>query len=116
MTDKEPTPTPASDGLAFDDPAAWGYCPRCAFQVAAFEGQLKLHSHSAGDYTSRVCPGSGEPSGVQPGPDVKPDEVKQPVPSRATFADLAQTVAAAATVISRAARAAEEESDDDDED
>ncbi|GGR51461.1 hypothetical protein [Streptomyces roseolus] len=60
--------------VAFDDPAAWGYCPYCAFEVALDPdaGQMLAHERMDMGFIKRRCYGSLMPPAAQPGPEAEP--------------------------------------------
>lgn len=70
MTDAElvarmdrPTGRVADDGMAFNDPAAWGYCDICAFLVAAKDGVRLEHRYDrTHPHDTELCTGGGRPS------------------------------------------------------
>lgn len=52
---------PVSGGLAFNDPARWGYCDVCAFDVAVADGLRVEHRYTKVGNNDSGCPGSGRP-------------------------------------------------------
>lgn len=58
---------PPLDDLDFNDPSGWGFCDRCAFEVAVHSGLLVEHRyHRIGSDDAR-CTGSGKkPFGPTP--------------------------------------------------
>lgn len=57
----------ANDGAAFNDPAAWGFCPWCAFDVAVFEERNIEHRRTRNGHDDQRCTGSGRDT-VRPTP------------------------------------------------
>lgn len=49
-----------SDGMAFNDPDAWGYCEYCAFLVAVVKGKLIVHPEYRNSPNDGNCRGGGQ--------------------------------------------------------
>ncbi|MFE6222947.1 hypothetical protein [Streptomyces sp. NPDC057854] len=60
--------------VAFDDPAAWGYCQYCAFNVALDldTGRMLAHERMDLGFINRRCYGSLMQPSAQPGPEAEP--------------------------------------------
>lgn len=60
-------PRPPVDDLEYNDPAGWGFCEYCAFDVAIFDGRRVEHRRHRNGHDDAKCGGSGgEP--VRPTP------------------------------------------------
>lgn len=66
---EEGDPRPPRDDMAFDDPAAWGFCEQCAFDVAVTKGDgVRIeHRYKRLGADKTECSGSGRvPLGPAP--------------------------------------------------
>lgn len=63
----DPLVVRANDGAAFDDPAAWGFCPWCAFDVAVIAEHNIEHRRTRNGHDDQRCSGSGRET-VRPTP------------------------------------------------
>lgn len=53
------------DHYGFHEPGTWGYCRHCRFEVTVREdGRMRAHERIAGTWTTRWCPGGGEPPDI----------------------------------------------------
>lgn len=67
-------PEPVSDGVAFNDPRAWGFCRYCAFSVAVVleDGRMMEHKRRTGSWDHERCGGSGRKPTRQLRPEMTP--------------------------------------------
>lgn len=74
MTDDDTDPRPPLDTLDFNDPAAWGYCDRCCFDVAVVSGLRQSHRRIRNGSDDTPCAGSDRPPAERPAPEAFPPE------------------------------------------
>jgi hypothetical protein len=67
VSEDDPDPRPPRDGLAFNDPAGWGYCDYCALDVAVADGVRIEHRLVRNGHQDALCAGSDKPPAVSPG-------------------------------------------------
>lgn len=88
MSDDEVDPRPPRDDLAFNDPAGWGYCERCAYLVAVTKGdRIRIeHRRIRNGHEDAICSGSGHAPTQEAPPDAFPMHVvslrKEPARAR----------------------------------
>lgn len=61
-------PRPPIDDVGFNDPGAWGYCERCAFDVGIRDGVRIEHRYTRNGHATAICVGSGKPVVVEESP------------------------------------------------
>src|SRR5687768_6452465 len=60
VSEEEVDSRPLRDDMAFNDPAAWGFCEMCAFEVAVTKGEGKRieHRRIRNGHEDSLCTGS----------------------------------------------------------